>query len=140
MSCDPRKMCGDAGMRGLVRSHHNQVRTLAFSPVQDSFGRCSTFYDEIHREIPVGRNKLFEPFRRFVTHSLSVFRSTIAAHLDNMQHDQVGVLLLRQPVRVSKGLCRTRQQIGSAENFPWRQFRYWFWGNAGSDCEHRTEH
>jgi hypothetical protein len=118
MSCDPREMCGDAGMGGVVRSHHDQVRTLAFSPVQDLFGRYSSFDDEIHRETTVERNKLLELFRRSVTHSLAVFRSTIAGHLDNMQHNQMGVLLLRQPVCVSKGLCRTRQQIGRAENSP----------------------
>src|SRR5271170_5107523 len=83
MSCDPREMCVDAGMGGVVRSHHNQVRTLAFSTVQDLFGRCSGFDDDIHRDATVERNKLLDLFRHSVAHSLAVFMSTIAGHLDN---------------------------------------------------------
>src|SRR5271168_4320553 len=93
----PREMCGNAGMGGMVRPHHNQIRTLVFSLVQDSFGRRADFDDEFHRDANIARNQLLKSFQHAVTLSLGGSRSSIAGHLGNMQHGQLGVLVLRQP-------------------------------------------
>ena len=125
-------------MGSMVRSHHNQVCTLAFSHLQDVFWRCTDFDDEFCFPGNAGleRNELLKPFHRTVPFCLGVFQRNIGGHLENMQQSQVGVLVLRQPERIRKRFCRTRQQVGRAQNSRQLQFRYRFRGGVWPNREH----